>query len=133
MMLISWKITLVAMCGMIPIFIFTKFMVAYYMKISKEIQEEKAKLGNVIQDSIGNIRTVKAFSNERREAEKFAEQNAKKYELGKKMAKLSAGWEFTQQFFMNTTFAGLLYYSSILIEAKEMTIGDIMSILLYMI
>ena len=31
MMIISWKVTLVAMCGLVPIFIFTKFMVAYYM------------------------------------------------------------------------------------------------------
>lgn len=34
---------------------------------------------------------------------------------------------------MNTTFAGLLYYSSILIERGEMTVGDIMSIMLYMV
>ena len=49
------------------------------------------------------------------------------------MAKVAAGWEFTQQFFMNSTIAGLLYYSSILIERGEMTLGDIMSIMLYMI
>ena len=35
MMFLSWKITLVAMCGMVPIFIFTKVMVGYYMKITK--------------------------------------------------------------------------------------------------
>jgi ABC-type bacteriocin/lantibiotic exporter with double-glycine peptidase domain len=34
---------------------------------------------------------------------------------------------------MNSTVAGLLYYSSILIERGEMTLGDIMSIMLYLI
>jgi ABC-type multidrug transport system fused ATPase/permease subunit len=34
---------------------------------------------------------------------------------------------------MNSTFAGLLYYSSILIERGEMSVGDIMSIMLYMV
>ena len=90
-------------------------------------------MGNVIQDCIGNIRTVRAFANEKHEAEKFREQNDKKYEIGKKLAMVSAGWEFNQQFFMNSNFAGLLYYSSFLIERGEMTIGDIMSIMLYMV
>jgi len=49
------------------------------------------------------------------------------------MALVASGWEFNQQFWMNSTFAGLLYYSSILIERGEMTIGDIMSIMLYMV
>ena len=96
MMVINWKLTLVALAGMTPVFILTKFLVAYYMKISKAIQEEKAKLGNVIQDCIGNIRTVKAHANEKHEAEKFREQNAKKYVLGKEMAKLASAWEFNQ-------------------------------------
>ena len=34
---------------------------------------------------------------------------------------------------MSSTFAGLLYFSSILIENGEMTIGDILSIILYLI
>jgi ABC-type multidrug transport system fused ATPase/permease subunit len=49
------------------------------------------------------------------------------------MARLAGCWEFTNQFFMNSTFAGLLYYSSILIERGEMTVGNIMSIMLYMV
>jgi ABC-type multidrug transport system fused ATPase/permease subunit len=49
------------------------------------------------------------------------------------MAMVAAGWEFNMQFFMNSTVAGILYYSSILIEKGELTIGDVMSIMLYLI
>jgi len=94
-MFISWKVALVALCGVVPIFVLTKFMVGFYMRISKEIQEEKAELGNVIQDCMGNIRTVRAFANERHECEKFNIQNHKKYVLGREMAKIAAAWEFT--------------------------------------
>ena len=43
--------------------------------LAKACQDEKAILGNVAEESIGNIRTVKAFSNERQEAESFARTN----------------------------------------------------------
>jgi ABC-type multidrug transport system fused ATPase/permease subunit len=65
MMIINWKITMCALVGTIPIFLCTRFLISFYVKIAKEIQEEKAKLGNVIQECMGNVRTVKAFAGER--------------------------------------------------------------------
>lgn len=50
--------------SILPIMIFGFFYGRKIRKLQKEIQEEKAKMTNVAEESYGNIRTVKAFSNE---------------------------------------------------------------------
>ena len=50
--------------SILPIMIFGFVYGRKIRKLQKEIQEEKAKLTNVAEESYGNIRTVKAFSNE---------------------------------------------------------------------
>lgn len=72
---ISWKLTLVALGGIL----LTSFVLMGFFgkmaKLGKEIQDAKAKIGEVAEEAIGNIRTVKAFANEFNEIEKFKEKN----------------------------------------------------------
>lgn len=57
--------------GIVPIVCLTIFYGRYLQTIQKTIQEEKAKLTTIADESFGNIRTVKAFSNEEEEIRKF--------------------------------------------------------------
>jgi ABC-type multidrug transport system fused ATPase/permease subunit len=54
--------------------------------ISKQVQEEKAKMNTSAEESFSNVRTVKAFSNELNEAEKFSKGNIASYDWGIKKA-----------------------------------------------
>lgn len=61
---ISWKLTLVTLGGIIPI---TLIAVCYgncMRKFAKKLQDKKGELGSIAEESISNVRTVKAFANE---------------------------------------------------------------------
>lgn len=70
MMFIQWKLTLVTIGGIIPIFLFATLYGKRVKAISKEVQDQKAILGTIAEEAISNIRTVKAFSTEKSESDK---------------------------------------------------------------
>jgi ABC-type multidrug transport system fused ATPase/permease subunit len=57
--------------GIVPIIIFASIYGGKIRDFQKNIQEEKALMSNVADESFGNVRTVKAFSNELEETNKF--------------------------------------------------------------
>ncbi len=64
LLIYSPVLTGVTMAGLIPVVTFGAF---YGMKIkvlTKQIQDNKAKMSNVADEAFGNVRTVKAFANE---------------------------------------------------------------------
>lgn len=54
----------VTLAGIIPVLVFAGIYGNAIKKLTKVIQDDKAKMSNVADESFGNIRTVKAFSNE---------------------------------------------------------------------
>ena len=62
--------------------------------MQKEIQGEKAKMTTVADESFGNIRTVKAFSNEDEEIKKFKAGSTLVYKIGVKKALMNAVYAF---------------------------------------
>jgi ATP-binding cassette subfamily B (MDR/TAP) protein 10 len=69
------KLTLITLGGIIPIVFCAVFYSIKVRVLAKAVQDKKAILGNISTESIGNIRTVKAFSNERREVVLFKKTN----------------------------------------------------------
>lgn len=79
---ISWKLTLVTLGGVIPV---VAVYVGYAMiirKLQKAIQDKKGELGQVEEEAISNLRTVKAFACEKYELRKFEKKNQEAYILG---------------------------------------------------
>ena len=91
---ISWKLTLVTLGGILPVFIVAKYYGDRIKIISKEVQDQKAFMGTVCEESISNIRTVKAFSTEKFEAVRHAKANDECYKLGLKLAMLNGIFSF---------------------------------------
>lgn len=69
---------------------------------------------NVAEESYGNIRTVKAFSNEQEEIVKFEEFNNKVYDISKVKAIWGAFFLFTVTFLLFGAMAGIMYLAGIL-------------------
>ncbi len=64
---------------MVPIVLITIVYGHKIRMLQKDIQSEKAIMSNIAEESFGNIRTVKAFSNEEEEIRKFNIGNATVY------------------------------------------------------
>ena len=131
--LISWKLTLVTLGGIFPILIVSKIYGAIVKKISKEVQDQKAEMGSISEEAISCIRTVKAFSTEKFETDRYKKKNAEAFRLGKSSAIYNSLYTFFVGFMMNAVNAMIIYYGAILNREGEISVGEITAFLLYMI
>jgi len=71
LIILSWKLTLLSMIVMPVVFGFIWFIGKKLRKYSERSQERMADVNSVLEESINNIRIVKAFSMEKFETKKF--------------------------------------------------------------
>ena len=64
MVLISPVLAGITLASIVPIMIFASIFGSKMRKLTKQQQEERAKMTTVAEESFSNVRTVKAFSNE---------------------------------------------------------------------
>ena len=130
---LSWKLTLVALGGIM----FTSLVLISFFKrmarLGKEIQDAKAEIGEVSEEAISNIRTVKAFANEFNEIEKFRVKNDKTFDKGYSLSITMGFFTWWLTISINSVNAAIIYYGSILYNDNEISLGEITSFLLYMI
>jgi len=131
--IISWKLTLITVAGVAPIGVITALYSAKIRVLQFNIQKTKGELGDISEEALTNIRTVKAFSTEGTESLKHEAKNKEVHDLGVAMAKYQAAFSFFLMFFLNASMAGIIFYGSVLYEEGEITVGAISAFLLYMI
>lgn len=71
LVLLSWKLTLLSMVIMPVVFVFIWFTGKKLRKYSERSQERMADVNSVLEESVNNMRIVKAFSMEKFETNKF--------------------------------------------------------------
>jgi ABC-type multidrug transport system fused ATPase/permease subunit len=81
--------------GVVVVLVFAFFYAGRMRQLQKDIQGSKAQMTTVAEESWSNVRTVKAFSNEQQEVDKFEVDNKLVFSLGKKKAMLQAIFGFT--------------------------------------
>lgn len=90
-------------------------------------------MSTIAEESFSNIRTVKAFSNEDEEIQKFAMGNKKSYNIGVKKTVYSSLFALFTQLMLYGSMAAVVYVGSILYQDEKITIGEMSSFLFYMI
>ena len=119
----SWKNTLISLGFMLPVLIVIPLWARLTAFTQKQYQEVKAEASSVANESIGNIKTVKAFSGEDIGVRMFDESNNGVYNIGKNMAYYYAFFMFLMQLFFNGGYIGLAWFSSKSVEDGELTPG----------
>jgi ABC-type multidrug transport system fused ATPase/permease subunit len=74
-LILSWKLALTFFAGITPIIIFSVKYADFNRKIGRETSSKKALMSTIADESLSNIRTVKAFANEDEEISKFNKQS----------------------------------------------------------
>lgn len=80
--IISWEMTLVMIASILPVILFSVCYGNYMKTAQKKVQDCKALLSNIAEETFSNVRTVKAFATEREETRRFAESNEACYQVG---------------------------------------------------
>mmetsp|Transcript_13100 Transcript_13100/g.20336 ORF Transcript_13100/g.20336 Transcript_13100/m.20336 type:complete len:259 (+) Transcript_13100:488-1264(+) len=130
---ISWKLTLVLVVTVSPISILLRLLGSYVQEVSTAQQKRKAELNQITEEALTNLRTVKAFSTEAFEHEKFLATNHLVFTEGKRYAWAMGGLVGGIQLCFGGCMGVIVIYASWLYEDGEISIGDITAFLLYMI
>lgn len=108
------------------------FFGKYVRKLSKKRQEELAQTNIVVEESLQGVRTVKVFTNERFEFNRYAEKISYLVKVSLDLAWVRA---LFSTFIIVILFGGIffiLWYGSKLVSEGKMTIGDLVSFITYM-
>ena len=85
---ISARLTAVVLVGMAVLGLGVLVFVVIMEQLGKDIQEAKAEMNTIAEETFANIRTVKAFATEQAESDRFRARNNKVFALGKRRAML---------------------------------------------
>ena len=129
--LYSWKITLIAIGFLIPLFLIMPLWSRLTQFTQKQYQEVKAECSSTANETIGNIKTVKAFSGEMIGVEAFNDSNIGIFNIGKNMAIYYASMMCCFQIFFNGAFLGVSWFSTDAVKSGELTQGEVAAYLLY--
>lgn len=78
-LVLSWKLALTFFLGMVPIAAFSFKYAGFMRSVAKKISAQKAVMSTIADESLSNIRTVKAFANEEEEITKFNKYSTEVY------------------------------------------------------
>ncbi|XP_046632752.1 ATP-binding cassette sub-family B member 10, mitochondrial-like [Daphnia pulicaria] len=127
----SPQIALVGLSIVPPVAVLTIVYGRFVKKITKKVQDALAQATQVTEERISNIRTVRAFGQEKREFERYNEQIDHVLTLGYKEAKARGTFFALTGFAGNAIIISGLYYGGLMVADSSLTVGQLSAFLLY--
>lgn len=112
MFIMNWPTTLVAIALLIPGALTTPAYSGKNRDLQMEFQKVKASANSVAESQISNVRTVKAFAEEKGSLETFSKKNDIVYEVAVRKAAVWGWFMFYIKFFSTASLAGLILFVS---------------------
>ena len=94
-------------------------------KVYDQISEENGELNTVAQENLTGVRTVKAFSREGYEIEKFKKHNGRYYELNMNLAKTMAKYDPNISFLTKLLLVLSVTLGGILVVREQISLGQL--------
>ncbi|ARK09548.1 ABC transporter ATP-binding protein [Fibrivirga algicola] len=129
---LSWKLTLF-MLGTFPLLIVAAmFFGRFIRKLSKQAQDELANASVIVEETLQAINVVKAFTNERYEAQRYGSALSRVVGIALRSAKyrgMFVSFVITALF---GSIVGVLWYGGNLVISGEMVLADLITFLFLM-
>jgi ATP-binding cassette subfamily B (MDR/TAP) protein 10 len=105
----------------------------FVRKLSKETTDAGAELTKFAEEKMSNIRTVRAFAQEKSEVLVYDKKSQNVYDLGMRQGYASALFFSSMGFSGNIIILAILYYGGSLVQQGAISIGELTSFFLYTI
>ncbi|MCI8565238.1 MAG: ABC transporter ATP-binding protein [Lachnospiraceae bacterium] len=125
MVRISPLLTLIPLCIMPIVGYIAVRLEKNLDKVYDEISEENARLNTVAQENLTGVRTVKAFSRERHEIEKFRKRNGHYYNLNMSLAKTMAKYSPNISFMTKMLLLLSVSMGGLLVMQERISLGQL--------
>ncbi|MBV69746.1 MAG: ABC transporter permease [Myxococcales bacterium] len=127
----SWRLTIV-MLILVPIAVIgALFYGRRVRRLSRQVQDALATATEIADETLSGIRTVRAFSRETQETERYQDQISVSFELARKRARIDAIFGAIAAFAGYGAISGVLWYGGHLLVENALTMGELTSFLLY--
>jgi len=100
-------------------------------KLSRKVQDALAKSSEVAEETISGIRTVRAFSQEDAETERYDKNVQYSFELARRRAKATAIFGGAASFAAYGAIALVFWYGSRMVVQQQISIGELTAFILY--
>ncbi|ELU04240.1 hypothetical protein CAPTEDRAFT_149755 [Capitella teleta] len=131
MVYMSPKLTMVAMCIVPPVFILSRYYGRYLQKITKNVQDSLADATQVAEERLANMRTVRAFVQEKKEKAAYENKINDVLSLSQKEALARSIFWSSTGLSGNIMIISVFYYGGLLMNEAQITVGELSSFMLY--
>lgn len=127
----SWRLTLV-MLALVPVAVIgALFYGRIARRLSRQVQDALARATEVSEETLGGIRTVRAFAREDAETARYAGRVEESFGLARIRARFDAIFGAIAAFAGYGAISGVLWYGGLLLAEGSLTMGELTSFLLY--
>jgi subfamily B ATP-binding cassette protein MsbA len=128
----DWQLTLLILVTL-PIMVYlTQFFGKQMRGAYREVQKQGAEINNHLQETLTNIKLIKACANEGYEIDRFSEYNQQNMDANIRAVRLWSGFAPVIDFMNNLGFITVLAYGAWEVIGGHMTIGDLTAFLAYL-
>ena len=100
-------------------------------KIAREAQDALAKANEAAEEVIAGIRTVRSFSREAAETERYSERVWESFEVSRRRIRLMAAFVGIMTMAAFGSVAAVLWFGGRMVMTGELTVGELTSFILY--
>ena len=129
--ILSIKLTAFMLITLPPTMIAARFFGRFIRKFSKEVQTKLADSNTIIEETLQGIQSVKAFTNEYLEIARYKKKTLEIAELGMTRGKYRGAFSSFIILGLFGAIAAMVWQGSRLLQAGEMTSGDLFSFVIY--
>jgi ATP-binding cassette, subfamily B, multidrug efflux pump len=129
---LSPRLTLATITPYLVLFVAIRFLTRSLMERSLKVQQGLGVLGSKVQESLSGIHVVKAYTLEEREAERFHTLNDRYNEQALALARVRGAMTPLIRATIASSMMILLTYGGALIQARQISIGDLTAFILYL-
>lgn len=128
---VSWKLTLCMSLIFPPLILMSTVYGRRIKKLSRTIQDSLGAMTKVLEEKFNGLKTIQSFAQQRAVVHEYNYEVKDIFSKSMLEGKLSGVYYSINGFLGNITLIGLLIVGSRLINAGEITIGDLSSFMMY--
>ena len=131
MLALSWPLTVVTLASLPPTLVVSKVYGRYFKTISKKTQKALAEATEVAEESLGSVRTIRAFAGEPYASADFASKLAEFCRQNEIEARYVVGYTFCLTAMPMIITVLVLWYGGMLVLHGMLNPGALVSFMLY--
>lgn len=130
--LVSWKLTIVAIIPLLLVAYTSKKVGDILYGIYDKVQRAFDKLNDSVLENIAGVRVIRAFVREENQKERFSKKADDFYQENMKQVKYNSLFVLITRIFPGISYLLTFIYGAVLISRSEISLGNLISFVMYL-